>query len=239
MKILAVIPARGGSKSIPMKNVRPFNGHPLIAYSIAAASQSRNIDRTICSTDDQNIASIAEQYGSEIPFLRPADLADDDTRDFPVLVHALYELGKAGEEYDAVVHLRPTCPLRPEGLIDQAIEILKSRPEVDCVRSVSVPSENPFKMWQERNDLIEPFVASSIEEAYNAPRQSLPEVFWHNGLVDVIRTQCLLEKGSVTGNKIAPIFTHPSYRIDLDNEWQWQHAELWYARIPMSKVEIK
>ena len=238
MKVLAIIPARGGSKSIPMKNIRPFCGQPLIAYSIAAALQAENIDKVICSTDDQNIAEIAEQFGAEVPFLRPADLAEDDTRDFPVLVHALYELGQQDEEYDAVVHLRPTCPLRAQGLIDQAIDKLNSNAKLDCVRSVSTPSENPFKMWQERNGLIEPFVATNIEEAYNAPRQSLPEVFWHNGQVDVIRTSCLLEKGSVTGNKIAPIFTHPSYRIDLDNEWQWEHAELWYERIPLPKIEL-
>ena len=114
MEILAIIPARGGSKSIPRKNIRPLAGHPLIAYSIAAGRQSRLVTRTIVSTDDEEIAAVARQYGAETPFLRPAEFAQDNTTDFPVFTHALGWLKEhEGYQPDIIVQLRPTSPIRP------------------------------------------------------------------------------------------------------------------------------
>ncbi|MFZ6019832.1 MAG: cytidylyltransferase domain-containing protein, partial [Chloroflexota bacterium] len=131
-EVLAIIPARGGSKGIPRKNIRNFAGHPLIAYSIAAALQSRRITRVIVSTDDPEIAEVARAYGAEVPFLRPAELAQDSTLDLPVFQHALAWL-TANEAYapDVVVQLRPTSPIRPVGLVDEAVHILLEHPEAD------------------------------------------------------------------------------------------------------------
>ncbi|MGB9639345.1 MAG: cytidylyltransferase domain-containing protein, partial [Anaerolineales bacterium] len=146
-EVLAIIPARGGSKSIPQKNIRSFAGHPLIAYSIAAGLAAEMVTRVIVSTDDEKIAEIARQYGAEVPFLRPPEHAQDNTPDLPVFVHALEWLAE-NERYhpDVVVQLRPTSPIRRVSYIDQAVNLLLEHPEADSVRTVIVPFQNPFKM---------------------------------------------------------------------------------------------
>jgi N-acylneuraminate cytidylyltransferase len=148
MEILALIPARGGSKSIPHKNIKLLAGHPLIAYSIAAAQQSRLVSRTIVSTDDDEIACTAQSYGAEAPFLRPEEYARDDSTDLPVFTHALHWLKeKEGYQPDLVVQLRPTSPLRPPDCIDQAVQVLLDHPDADAVRGVIPSAQNPYKMW--------------------------------------------------------------------------------------------
>jgi len=148
-EVLALIPARGGSKGIPRKNIRDFAGAPLIAYSIAAGLQARHVTRVIVSTDDEEIAAVARQWGAETPFLRPAEFAQDDTTDLPVFQQALAWLAEH-ENYhpDFVVQLRPTSPVRPVGLIDEAIDLMLTNPQADCVRGVVPSGQNPFKMWQ-------------------------------------------------------------------------------------------
>ncbi len=149
MHVLAIIPARGGSKSIPRKNIKPLAGHPLVAYSIAAALQAKCVTRTIVSTDDEEIAAVARQYGAETPFLRPAEFAQDHTTDLPVFQHALAWLAES-EAYvpDIVVQLRPTSPIRPPDCVDQAVKILIEHPGIDSVRGVVPSGQNPFKMWR-------------------------------------------------------------------------------------------
>jgi CMP-N-acetylneuraminic acid synthetase len=132
-EVLAIVPARGGSKSLPRKNLRSLAGHPLVAYSIAAGLQSRVVSRVVVSTDDEEIAEVSRIYGAEIPFLRPKALAMDDTLDLPVFQHALRFLDSQGYNPDIVVQLRPTSPLRPPDCIEQAIEILIGREDADSV----------------------------------------------------------------------------------------------------------
>ena len=159
-EVLALIPARGGSKSIPRKNILPFAGHPLLAYSIAAGLAAETINRVIVSTDDEEIASIAKRYGAEAPFLRPAEYSQDHTPDLPVFRHALEWLSKH-EDYhpEIVVQLRPTSPFRRVMHIDQAIYRLLERPDADSVRTVCVPFQNPFKMWRiAPNGIMQPFI---------------------------------------------------------------------------------
>ncbi len=148
-EVLAIIPARGGSKGIPRKNIRSFAGAPLIAWSIAAAQQSNTVTRVIVSTDDEEIAAVARQYGAETPFLRPAEFAQDQTTDLPVFEHALDWLA-AHEQYqpNVVVQLRPTSPVRPVGLVDDAVQLLLSRAGADSVRGVVPAGQNPHKMWK-------------------------------------------------------------------------------------------
>src|SRR5690606_27318064 len=146
-EILALIPARGGSKGIPRKNIRSFAGYPLIAWSIAAAKESSHITRIIVSTDDEKIASVAKECGAEAPFLRPAEISQDNTTDLPVFEHALKWLEDVeGYRPDVVIQLRPTSPLRPKGMIDSAIRILQDHKDADCVRGVVAAGQNPFKM---------------------------------------------------------------------------------------------
>ena len=219
-EVLALIPARGGSKGIPRKNIRDFAGAPLIAYSIAAALQAQHVTRVIVSTDDEEIAAVARQWGAETPFLRPTELAQDDITDLPVFQQALAWLA----EYEAyhpefVVQLRPTSPVRPVGLIDDAIELMLTNPQADCVRGVVPSGQNPFKMWQIEPDShqLKPLLSlPNVKEPYNAPRQELPKTYWQTGHIDVIRTSTILEKGSLTGDVILPILIDPRYTVDID-----------------------
>src|SRR6185503_17134341 len=134
---LALVPARGGSKGIPRKNIRNFAGYPLIAWSIAAAKQASGVTRVIVSTDDEEIASVAREYGAETPFLRPSELAQDQTTDLPVFEHALDWLEKnEGYQPEIVIQLRPTSPIRPNDCVNSAVKILLEHEDADCVRGV-------------------------------------------------------------------------------------------------------
>lgn len=228
-EVLALIPARGGSKGIPRKNIRPFAGHPLIAYSIAAARQAETVTRVVVSTDDDEIAAVAREYGAEVPFLRPPELAQDDTTDLPVFQHALRWLADhEGYHPEVVVQLRPTSPVRPPGLVDAAVRLLLAHPEADSVRGVVPAGQNPFKMWRidpERGCLQPLLTLPGVPEPYNAPRQSLPPVFWQTGHIDAIRARTILEKNSMSGTVILPLRIDPRYTVDIDTPTDWQRAE--------------
>lgn len=236
--ILAIIPARGGSKGIPRKNIRLFAGYPLIAWSIAAAKQSELVTRIIVSTDDEEIASVARKWGAETPFLRPAELAQDKTTDLPVFVHALKWLEDVeGYRPDAVVQLRPTSPIRSKSMVDDAIRILLDHKDAECVRGVVPAGQNPFKMWRfqgEDKPLAQLLEVPGIAEPYNAPRQILPSVYWQTGHIDVIRTTTISEKKSLTGNIIYPLVIDPKYTVDIDTPTDWAKYEaLVYSGLDM------
>lgn len=229
MEVLAIIPARGGSKGIPRKNIRPFAGYPLIAWSIAAARQARSVTRLIVSTDDAAIAAVARQYGAEVPFLRPAELAQDQTPDWPVFEHALRWLAEQeGYRPEIVVQLRPTSPIRPPWCVDEAVRILLEHEEADCVRGVVPAGQNPFKMWRidPQSGRMSPLLTlPGIDEPYNAPRQILPPVFWQTGHIDAIRARTILEKRSMTGDVIYPLLLDARYTVDIDTPADWERYE--------------
>ena len=229
-EVLAIIPARGGSKGIPRKNIKDFAGYPLIAYSIAAAKQSRLCTRVIVSTDDEEIAAVARQWGAETPFLRPAEFAGDKSLDLPVFQHALHWL-KENENYvpDVVLQLRPTSPVRPVTMVDDAIQILLDHPEADSVRGVVPSGENPYKMWRIDPDtgamrgLLE---VEGIEEPYNAPRQVLPATYWQTGHIDAIRPERTFMSGdSMSGKTILPLLVDPAFTVDIDSFADWEKYE--------------
>ena len=226
-EVLAIIPARGGSKSIPRKNILPFAGYPLIAYSIAASLGSKTITRTIVSTDDSEIASISRQFGAGVPFLRPAEHSQDATPDFPVFKHALEWLqDNEGYQPDIIVQLRPTSPFRRVNHIDEAVRCLSARPDADSIRTICIPFQNPYKMWRiQSNGLMEPLIRSEFAEAFNMPRQALPEVYWQTGYVDAAWSSTVLKKNSMTGERILPLIIDPSHWIDIDSGDDWRRAE--------------
>lgn len=227
-EVLAILPARGGSKGIPRKNIRPFAGHPLIAFSIAATLQSETVTRVIVSTDDQEIAEVARRYGAETPFLRPAELAQDRTMDLPVFQHALTWLAEhEGYRPKIVLHLHPTSPVRPRGCLDKAVHQMLDRPEVDCTRSVVEPIQSPYKMWRidEKTGQMIPLLTSpGISELYNVPRQLLPSTYLQTGHVNAIRPNVILG-GSMTGQVIMPLIIPGQYEVDLDTLADWEHGE--------------
>lgn len=227
-EIIVIIPARGNSKSIPKKNIRIFAGYPLIAYSISAALRSQLVTRVIVSTDDEEIASIAREYGADVPFMRPAKLAQDDTMDFPVFEHALLWLAENENFYpDVIVHLRATSPVYPKTLIDDAISVLLENPQADSVRGVVPSSENPYKMWRIGQDgrMLPLLQVEGLDEPYNSPRQALPDTFWQTGHIDAIRRETILEKRSMSGRTIFPIQIDPAFSVDIDTPLDWRRGE--------------
>ena len=227
--ILALIPARGGSKGIPRKNIKDFAGYPLIAWSIAAGLQAHTVNRVIVSTDDNEIASVARAWGAETPFMRPAELAQDRTTDLPVFEHALKWLEDIeGYKPDIVIQLRPTSPIRPKDCVDSAVKILMDHADADCVRGVVTAGQNPYKMWRFNgyDKPMKPLLeVEGITEPYNAPRQILPPTYWQTGHIDAIRTSTITRKQSLTGNTIYPLVIDPRYTVDIDTPADWAKYE--------------
>jgi N-acylneuraminate cytidylyltransferase len=221
--VLALVPARGGSKGLPRKNLRPLAGHPLIAWSIAAGRQAETVERVVCSTDDPEIAEVAERYGAEVPFLRPAALAADDTLDLPVFQHALDWLEREqGWRADIVVQLRPTAPLRFAGQVDAAVRQLLADPAATGVRTVIPAPANPFKMWLLPGPAEPPWMqpllsVPGVEESWNMPRQKLPQAYWHTGTIDVVYAD-VIRGGRMSGDRLLPMLVDPRQSVDIDSE---------------------
>lgn len=228
MNIIAIIPARGGSKGLPNKNIRLLIEHPLIAYSIKAAITSKYITRTIVSTDSPEIAQIAQTYGAEIPFIRPEAIAGDFSTDLEVFQHALNWLAEH-ENYrpDLVVQLRPTSPVRQVGIIDRCIQKLIDS-TADSLRVVTESPITPYKMWtiEEENKPMTPLLQlDSIDEPYNQPRQKLPKTYWQIGMLDVIRTNIITTQNSMSGKNILPHIVSNEFAVDIDDIESFVKAE--------------
>ena len=215
-KTLGIIPARGGSKGIPKKNIAPLAGKPLLAYTIEqAADKASGLDKFVISTDDRGIADVAKSLGAEVPFLRPADLAEDDTPDLPVIQHALEFFNW---EPELIVILRPTCPLRTAEDISQSIGLLKS-PETHSVRSVTLAEHSPYWMYKVEEDRLVKFAEGDYPR-----RQDLPQIYRLNGVVDATKAS-IVKKGSLYGDNIAPLIIEPERAIDIDTPQDLKIAE--------------
>lgn len=225
MDVLALIPARSGSKGIPDKNIRMLAGKPLLGHSIEQARASRTITRTIVSTDSERYAEIARRFGAEVPFLRPAEFALDHSTDLEVFHHALEWLGShEGYQPDICVHLRPTHPVRKVEDIDAIVEILLSHPEIDSVRSVVPTEETPYKMWlRSPEGWLTPVASLDVEEPYNLPRQLLPPTYVQNASIDAVRSDVILKHKSMTGRRIHGYVMEAFH--DIDTEEQLRNAE--------------
>ena len=220
-EILALIPARGGSKGVPRKNVRVVAGKPLIAYSIEHALSSRHITRTIVSTDDAEIAEVAREHGADVPFMRPEPFAADGSLDIDVFRHALEWLrDREGYRCDLVVHLRPTAPVRRVTLVDEAIETMMRHPQAHSLRSVSRAEQTPYKMWRVVDGHLEPLLQiAGVSEPHSRPRQELPDVYWQNGYIDIVRPHVVLDLGMMAGHHIVPfIIDEPVPGLDHEED---------------------
>lgn len=234
-KVLIIIPARSDSKGVENKNTRPFAGHPLIAYSITAALFCRYASRVVVSTDSDEIAEVAKRYGAEVPFLRPAELATDTSRDIEFCQHVLANID-GRDAYSYIVILRPTSPIRPDGFIDAGILKLMDTPDADSLRAVTDAPATPYKMWHRRGGRLAPVLSDpDIPEAYNAPRQELPLVYWQTGHLDVIRWETI-EKGSITGGYVLPLYIESKYCIDIDSPEDFEKAEEHYKQFKLTEM---
>ncbi|MFN8526419.1 MAG: acylneuraminate cytidylyltransferase family protein [Chloroflexota bacterium] len=226
LRALAVIPARGGSKSVPRKNVKLLGGRPLIHWSILAAQKSVELDRCIISTDDQEIAQVARQAGGEVPFMRPAEFAQDSTPDLPVFTHALAWLAEhEGYQPDILVHLRPTLPFRRAAQIDDVVRLMRET-GADCVKSIYPEEHHPHKMWRMHDGVLGPYEDTPLWRQFgpDCARQTLPPVYWSAGLVDAFRREVALA-GSTIGKHVVPYLVDPEPCVDLDTERDFIIAE--------------
>lgn len=218
-EVLALVPARGGSKSMPRKNLAVVGGKPMIVHSIEHARQARTVTRLILTTDDAEIAEVGRAAGAEVPFLRPAEYAQDLSTDYEFVRHALEWLrDNEGYEPDLVVQLRPTTPVRDIELIDRAVEALAACPEADSLRAVVAACFSPYKMWHVGDDgFLQALFPElpGIEEPYNQARQRLPQVVQQDGFIDITRPRTIFELGSITGPKVLPFFLDRE-SIDID-----------------------
>ena len=224
MKVIVIIPARSGSKSLKNKNILTFKGKPLLCHSISYGLKSKLVDKVVVSTDSKHFSNIAEACGANVPFIRPRNLALDNTQDYPVMKHALDYFESIGEVYDVYILLRPTSPLRPQGLIEKAIHIIRNKPSLSSIRTIAKIKQHPFRAWEiNKNGSMSGFV-QYLNEPYNLPRQELPELYFQTGDLEAIRRDTLLN-GSVSGKNIFPIIMGCEEVYDIDNESDFERAE--------------
>lgn len=218
--ILAVIPARAGSKGIIKKNIVDLQNVPLIAYSIEAAKRSNLVTKIICSTDSQEIANIAMEYGAEVPFLRPKEISKDDSTDLDAFNHVIDWLDK-NESYtpDLIIQLRPTSPLRTAQMIDESISIMINEESYDSLRSISSSIHTPYKMWKllDNKNMEQLLQLDDNHEPYNSARQILPKTYTQTGSIDITRPNTIKQFKSMTGSKIYPFLIESKYFIDIDD----------------------
>jgi CMP-N-acetylneuraminic acid synthetase len=233
LRVLAVVPARGGSKGIPRKNLQLLGGRPLVAHAVETGLAASLVDRVVCTTDDAEIADRARAAGAEVPFLRPAELAQDASEDWAVFMHVLAWLDR--EEAwtpDLIVNLRPTSPLRTPRHVDDAIRLLLET-GADSVKAVCLARQHPHKMWLRQSDgRIEPYLKTPmrLSRGPDVPRAELEDIYWQNGVVDVTRREVILDQRVMIGRRVAGLVTEPADSIDIDTPLDLALAELVLAR---------
>jgi len=222
-EVVGIVTARGGSKSIPRKNIRLLAGKPLTAWTIEAALQSRSLSRVIVSTEDEEIAEISKKWGAEVPFLRPVELAQDETLHLPVVQHAVSWLeSREGHAPEVIVTLQPTSPLRRAEHIDQAFTLLQET-GADSVVSVCLAEHSPYWMMRLEGDRVYPFLNGVSDEAR---RQDLPPLYRPNGAIYVTRYNVLMKKNRILGQDTRAIVMGAESSIDIDTWLDFKLAEV-------------
>ena len=223
-RVLGVITARGGSKGLPRKNILQLAGKPLVAYTIEAALGASLLDRVVVSTDDDEIARVSRQYGADVPFLRPQDLAQDETPIYPGLIHAVQWLEERQNwQADYILLLQPTSPLRKSTDIDGAIRLALER-DADGVVSLSEVKQHPYQMKRLTEDgCIRQFIAQS--KAIDR-RQELPPVYAVNGAIYLVKRSVLLEQETFYTERTYAYLMPPERSLDIDSKWDFHLAEL-------------
>jgi CMP-N-acetylneuraminic acid synthetase len=224
MRVLGIVTARGGSKGIPRKNIVPLLGRPLLAYTADAALAARRLTRVILSTEDEEIAEVGRRCGLEVPFMRPPDLARDDTPTLPVLQHAVSYLEALGDRYDAVCLLQPTNPLRRSEDVDACVELLESSGADSVISVLPVPAEyNPHWVYFQREDGS---LYLSTGAAEPIPRrQDLPIAFHRAGSVYLVRRDVLMEQNSLYGRRAVGYVTDHVRSVNIDAPSDLSRAE--------------
>jgi len=225
--IVALIPARSGSTRVPEKNIRLLAGHPLMAYTIAAARQSKVFSDVIVSTDSDKYADIARHYGAEVPFLRPAEFAGSLSPDIEWIEYTLKRLRNDGRTYDCFSILRPTSPFRLPETIRRAWREFLSEKGVDSLRAVEKCREHPGKMWVVRGKRMVPLLPLAPPEQpwHSTPYQSLPEVYAQNASLEMAWTRVVFENRNISGQVMMPFFTQDCEGFDTNDLYDWKLGE--------------
>jgi CMP-N,N'-diacetyllegionaminic acid synthase len=225
--VVALIPARSGSKRVVDKNIRSLAGHPVIAYTICTAIQSGIFSAIVVSTDSEDYAEISRNYGAEVPFLRPAELSGDVSPDIEWIEHALTQLRTQGREFDCFSILRPTSPFRLPETIQRAWKEFVSQEGVDSLRAVEKCREHPGKMWVVRGKRMYPLLTIGPAELpwHSTPYQALPVVYAQNASLEIAWTRVVFEEHNIAGEVIMPFFTEGYEGFDVNRPYDWQLAE--------------
>lgn len=242
MNIIALIPARSGSKRIPNKNIKELNGHPLLAYTIAAAKEADIFERIILSTDSQEIADIGIRYGAEVPFLRPKEYATDFSPEFEWINHLINNLP---EQYDCFADLRPTNPLRSAKMIRRAWDQFQNNQPCHSLRAIEKCKQHPEKMWfveelDDNSKIVIPYISRDGKSYYfNFPTQALEEVYIQNASMEIAWISVLKDYGNVSGEIIVPFFTEGYGGFDINTMEDWWLAELLIEKGLAKLPEVK
>jgi len=225
--IVALIPARSGSKRVPDKNIRPLADHPMIAYTIEAALQSGIFAAVIVSTDSERYADIARYYGAEVPFLRPPEFGGDLSPDIEWVEYTLKRLQNEGRVYDCFSILRPTSPFRQAETIRRAWQEFLAELGVDSLRAVEKCKQHPGKMWVVRGKRMVPLLPLSPPEQpwHSSQYQSLPEVYVQNASLEIAWTRVVFEGCTIAGNVAMPFFTQGYEGFDVNDPLDWKYAD--------------
>jgi len=226
LRVLATIPARGGSKSIPKKNIYNLGGKPLIAYTIEEALKSKYITDLIVSTDDEDIANISKQYGAQVPFIRPEDLSNDMAQSYPVVVHALEYMENLNDcEYDVHIMLQPTSPFRKAEHIDKSLELLLETTADTVVTVCNVGASHPLRMKKMIGK--ENYLVNYIDQGFEnmKPRQTLPDVYIRNGAVYTSTRDSLYKHKSLVGDDCRGYIMTDDESVNIDSWVDMKIAE--------------
>lgn len=237
-KVIALIPARSGSKGVPNKNTRLLGGHPLIAWSIMAAKKASSIDRVIVSTDSYEYAQLAIQLGAEAPFLRPADISGDRSTDFDFIAHALDWFADNGGEPEYIVHIRPTTPFRDPAQIDAAVSLFQNSKMATALRSAHEMSESAYKTFEIAPDgqFKRLGADGTALDAANNARQQFPATYQANGYVDVLSTRFIRDNGLIHGDWVLPFITPTVVEVDTEDDFALLEYQL--ARTPKISTNL-
>jgi len=225
--IVGLIPARAGSKRVKNKNIKPLEGHPVIAYTIAAAVESGIFGEVIVSTDSEQFANIARHYGASVPFLRPDEYAGDRSPDIEWIEYTLVRLREEGRDYDCFAILRPTSPFRKAETIRRAWQTFLAEEGVDSLRAIEKCKQHPGKMWVVRGKRMFPLLPIGPKEQpwHSSQYPTLPEVFIQNASLEIAWSRVIFENRTIAGDSYVPFITEGDEGYDVNDVADWIYAE--------------
>lgn len=224
---VAFIPARSGSKRVPNKNIRPLDGHPMLAYTVRAAIDSGVFDAVICATDSELYADVVRHYGAEVPFLRSSEISGDKSPDIEWVVWMLNMLKNAGREFDVFSILRPTSPFRLPETIRRAWDMFVSDASADSLRAIEKCKQHPGKMWVIRGKRMLPVLPFTIGETpwHSSQYAALPKIYVQDASLEIAWSRVPLQSGSIAGESIIPFVSHGLEGFDINEPEDWWMAE--------------